>query len=503
MAGKQPIVMISSTVRDLHQHRQHVQNACLEQNMMPKMMEHLAAADAGGLEESMRLVDLADVYLAIIGHRYGTVPKGKTKSITHYEYERATKRGIPRFIFLMHDDHPVKAGDVEPGAGSEKLKQFKNKLSGLHTVNFFESPEELHGQVVNTLSNFRAGLPTATTTPPAADTVVLAAHLAINQHLDLVHKVGCPCLELTLKGRSKRPCKVASAALHVCGPHILAAIQDAFGTKFGCETGNDEFLEPPSYFAKFLPESKPDTPSGFVIEQDDVRRFFLPCHQDSLFCFIEAPPEAVSLRITHIDGRSETLLSGVEVQTEIPTLIRLCLDKTYHLKPWLVLPCGLSGLSLQKPDALTPGLLNEKPFGVPPHPDRDKPGDAASDYIRLRAKILRASAVKDLASEEWLLATLRAHPDKEVRRDAIVALRRLGTPQARALFTELMEAETNEITRELIIRSFALVGTVADIPRLESLVRDEASQICREAAKIACHFIRHREEKPGDGSGIR
>lgn len=336
-----------------------------------------------------------------------------------------------------------------------------------------------------------------------ADAAVLSAHLAINQELDLVQKVGCPCLELRIYGRSKRPGKVASAALHVCGPHILAAIQDAFRTKFGCESGNDDFLEPPSYFAEFLPGSQPDTQSGFVIEQDDVRKFFLPCHRDSLFCFIEAPPESVSLRITHIDGRSETLLSGVEVQTEIPTLIRLCLDKTYHLKPWLVLSCGLSGRSLQKADTLTPGLLNEKPFGVPAHPDRDKPGDAASDYIRLRAKILRASAVKDLASEEWLLDTLRAHPDKEVRRDAIVALRRLGTPQARMLLTELIEAETNEITRELIIRSFALVGTVADIPRLESLIRAEDSQICREAAKIACHFIRHRKAKPGDGSGIR
>ena len=62
-------------------------------------------------------MDEADIYLAILGHRYGHIPKGKTKSITHYEYERATQRGIPRLIFIMHEEHPVKARDVERGEG--------------------------------------------------------------------------------------------------------------------------------------------------------------------------------------------------------------------------------------------------------------------------------------------------------------------------------------------------------------------------------------------------
>ena len=151
------------------------------------------------------------------------------------------------------------------------------------------------------------------------------------------------------------------------------------------------------------------------------------------------------------------------------------------------------------PDSPTPGILNEKPFGLPPHPDRDKQVDEVSDYIRMRAKILRASAVKDLASEGWLLDILRAHPDREIRRDVIVALRRLATPRARALLTELLDKETNEITREIVIRSFALVGIPADLSCLETLAQVESSQICREAAKIACHFIRQRNEKPNEG----
>jgi hypothetical protein len=501
MDGKHPVVMISSTVSDLRDHRQRVKDACIKQNMFPKMMEHMGAVTTDGLRESMRLVDEADIYLGIVGHRYGSVPKGKTKSITHYEYERAKERGIPCFIFAMHDDHPVKVADVEMGEGSEKLRKFKDRLLKEHSINFFKSPDELLGLVVNTLANYRADLVGAAPDRSVAepnDPVVLTAILAVNQSVELVQKIGCPCLELTIHCRSKRPAKVAGAALHVRGLHVLAAFQDAFSTKFGWEGGDSDFLDQPSYYAGFLPGSKPDTPNGFVIEQDDVRKFLLPSHRPHLLYFIEAPPDSVSLEITHIDGRSETLLRGVEVQEVIPTLVRMCLDMTYNLHPAVVLPCGIAGRMPQMPDYPTPGLLNEKPLGLPPHPDRDKKVDEASDYIGIRAKILRACAEKDLASEEWLLDTLRATPDREIRRDAIVALRRLATPRARALFTELLVTETNEITRELIIRSFALVGTAADIPRMESLAQAESSQICRKAAVIAYHFIRHRDEKPSE-----
>lgn len=72
MAGKTPIVMISSTFRDLHEHRDGVMDACLRQGMFPKMMEHLSAAADDGLTESLRLVEEADIYLGIL--RTATVP---------------------------------------------------------------------------------------------------------------------------------------------------------------------------------------------------------------------------------------------------------------------------------------------------------------------------------------------------------------------------------------------------------------------------------------------
>jgi hypothetical protein len=43
------------------------------------------------------------------------VPEGQDKSITEMEYERAIERGIPTFIFIAHDQHPLVAADVEKG----------------------------------------------------------------------------------------------------------------------------------------------------------------------------------------------------------------------------------------------------------------------------------------------------------------------------------------------------------------------------------------------------
>jgi Domain of unknown function (DUF4062)/HEAT repeats len=499
MASVSPVVMISSTIRDLEEHRQAVLDACLRQGLLPRMMEHLPASDDNGLAESMCLVDEADIYLAILGHRYGHVPKGKTKSITHYEYEQATRRGIPRLIFIMHDEHPVKARDVEKGEGSEKLEQFKAKLQKDHTVNFFKSPDDLCGLVVNSLAQLKKEAFTAIPASPDStdnDPVSLTAQLSNNQNVDVLQRIGGPCLDLKLICRSKRPARISGAKLHVRGPHVLAAVQRAFSTDFGHGTGEVQLLQEPDFYIGFLPTSRPDTSHGFVIEQDDLRKFFVPPVNGSLLYFAEAPPNDVFLTVEHLDGHSETLLHGVDTQREIPTLIRTVLDRQYPFHPAIVLPMGFNSQSRQMPDTPPPGILNNEVFQLPPHPRRDEPIDEESDYVRLRAKILRAGAELDMSSEEWLIGVLREHADREVRRDAIVSLRRLATPRVRDLFFDLLASEVNEHTRELIIRSFALIGTVEDMPVMERMAREETSRFCKEAAIAALRYLRHRHAKP-------
>ena len=77
-----PVVVVSSTARDLPEHRKRVLDACLRQGMFPVMTEHLPAADADAVEESLRMVDEADFYLGVFAHRYGYVPEGRDVSVT-------------------------------------------------------------------------------------------------------------------------------------------------------------------------------------------------------------------------------------------------------------------------------------------------------------------------------------------------------------------------------------------------------------------------------------
>lgn len=144
--------MISSTARDLPQHREKVMDACMRLGVLyPDMMEHLTAIDANALEISLAIVDRADVYIGIIGFRYGCVPDGEVISVTEAEYNRAVELKIPRLIFVMSDKHQLLPGDVETGDGAEKLRRFRERLQKDRVVAFFDSADDLKAKVIQAL----------------------------------------------------------------------------------------------------------------------------------------------------------------------------------------------------------------------------------------------------------------------------------------------------------------------------------------------------------------
>src|SRR5882672_5373000 len=156
MPQQQLKVMISSTARDLPEHRKKVMDACMRLGMFyPDMMEHLTATNANALEVSLRIADRADVYVGVFAFHYGYVPDGEAISVTEAEYERAVERDIPRLIFLMSDAHDIKPGDVETGDGAAKLTKLKERLKKERVVGFFDSADDLKAQVIQALVPYR------------------------------------------------------------------------------------------------------------------------------------------------------------------------------------------------------------------------------------------------------------------------------------------------------------------------------------------------------------
>jgi tetratricopeptide (TPR) repeat protein len=148
-------VMVSSTARDLPEHRKQVIEACQRVGMFPLAMEHLPADPEDAAKVSVRMVEDAEVYIGIFAYRYGYVPKGSAISVTEMEYDRAVERGIPCLIFFIHDDHPVKGGDVETGPGAEKLRVLKERIGTSRVAAFFKSPEDLREHAIHSLEALR------------------------------------------------------------------------------------------------------------------------------------------------------------------------------------------------------------------------------------------------------------------------------------------------------------------------------------------------------------
>ena len=147
------IVMISSTARDLPEHRDYVRIACEIHGFEPReMMEHLTASDSDAVAASLGMVANADIYIGIFGHRYGYIPNGSDISITEMEYRKAEILGKTILCFIMHEKHEITGNDFDVGPEAIKLKKLKDEIKQKRVVAFFRSAHELRAQVGEALS---------------------------------------------------------------------------------------------------------------------------------------------------------------------------------------------------------------------------------------------------------------------------------------------------------------------------------------------------------------
>ncbi len=198
--------MISSTALDLPEHREQALNACLSVAIRPIGMEQLPARDASGIQVSLEMVDQAEIYIGIYAWRYGWVPPFDNPdkiSVTEMEFDRALERKTQGelkeiLIFVMDDEHPIRSRDMEAGDGvQEKLRDFKERACAGRVVRKFKSKEELYGQIVHSLADFKvrnetSPVPTPATgnpipKPPSfyAEPAYIGSHKFVGRHSQL------------------------------------------------------------------------------------------------------------------------------------------------------------------------------------------------------------------------------------------------------------------------------------------------------------------------------
>ena len=103
MVDKKLQVFISSTYLDLKDERQVAVEAILGAGHIPAGMELFKAGNNSQLTTIKKWIDQSDVYMLILGGRYGSIEENSGKSYTQVEYEYALSKNIPVFAVILSD----------------------------------------------------------------------------------------------------------------------------------------------------------------------------------------------------------------------------------------------------------------------------------------------------------------------------------------------------------------------------------------------------------------
>ena len=126
-------IFISSTFTDLKAERQAAVEAILAAGHIPAGMELFAAGDESQMEVIQRWIDDSDIYMLILGGRYGSLHPSTGFSYTEHEYEYALKNGKPFFALVLTEDaiesKKSELGDEAKEARNlEKYSAFRQKV---------------------------------------------------------------------------------------------------------------------------------------------------------------------------------------------------------------------------------------------------------------------------------------------------------------------------------------------------------------------------------------
>jgi hypothetical protein len=153
-------IFISSTYEDLKEERQAAVSAILKAGHIPAGMELFTSGDESQMETIKRWIDASDVYMLILGGRYGSVEPTTSLSYTELEYDYAVSKNIPFFAVVITDealDQKVKSAGmvVIEKTNTRELAAFRQKVLS-KTSAFFSDVNGIRLAVYETINDFTA-----------------------------------------------------------------------------------------------------------------------------------------------------------------------------------------------------------------------------------------------------------------------------------------------------------------------------------------------------------
>lgn len=157
MSRRKLQVFVSSTFTDLQRQRQAAVEAILQAGHIPAGMELFGADDKAQMEVIRGWIADSDVFLILLGGRYGTVDTESGKSYTHLEYEHALALRKPVLAMVMTDDAIEARGRTDLALIEREngalLKKFRTTVTDGRLVSFFRGDDDLKLHVMVALAN--------------------------------------------------------------------------------------------------------------------------------------------------------------------------------------------------------------------------------------------------------------------------------------------------------------------------------------------------------------
>lgn len=156
-AKKRLQVFVSSTYTDLIEERQAAVEAILTAGHFPAGMELFTAGNESQMDAIKQWIDESDIYLLVLGGRYGSIDSKSGKSYTHMEYEYALQNEKPLFACVLTEqaiDNKVRDSgkSVLEMDAPDKLKEFR-ELVLTKLVKMCDDKKDIKISVGETLAN--------------------------------------------------------------------------------------------------------------------------------------------------------------------------------------------------------------------------------------------------------------------------------------------------------------------------------------------------------------
>lgn len=134
-------------------------SAILKAGHIPAGMELFTAGDKSQMDTIKRWIDESDVYMLILGGRYGSVEPMTSLSYTELEYDYAVEQAKPLFAVVIDEatlEDKVKSNGTTfiERENPRQLKQFRDKVLS-RISSFFKSDADIKLCVHESLADFR------------------------------------------------------------------------------------------------------------------------------------------------------------------------------------------------------------------------------------------------------------------------------------------------------------------------------------------------------------